>query len=107
MLPAASALLLAPDAAAQGSPCAPVRTARYEVTFDALWSEATHPTDFPPSAHFSGLAVAMGQFDSGGFFVAQAPNIPNPFLGRVFFQAALRNTCPDPCMSNVVEAEVE
>lgn len=30
-------------------------TARYRVTFDATWSAATHPTDFPASAHFSGL----------------------------------------------------
>ncbi|NKB88826.1 MAG: hypothetical protein GKS06_11470 [Acidobacteria bacterium] len=29
--------------------------ARYEVTFDATWSAATHPADYPSSAHFSGL----------------------------------------------------
>lgn len=27
----------------------------YELTFDATWSAATHPTDFPSGAHFSGL----------------------------------------------------
>lgn len=30
-------------------------SARYQVTFDALWSAAAHPDDFPASAHFSGL----------------------------------------------------
>jgi hypothetical protein len=30
-------------------------TADYEVVFAATWSDATHPIDFPPSPHFSGL----------------------------------------------------
>lgn len=30
-------------------------TARYRVTFQAAWSRATHPLDFPSSAHFSPL----------------------------------------------------
>lgn len=30
-------------------------TAEYELTFDATWSAATHPVDFPPNPHFSGL----------------------------------------------------
>jgi hypothetical protein len=30
-------------------------TTEYEVTFRATWSEETHPIDFPPSPHFSGL----------------------------------------------------
>ncbi|NCF31638.1 MAG: hypothetical protein GWP29_07150, partial [Bacteroidetes bacterium] len=29
--------------------------AKYELTFNALWSSATHPVDFPSSPHFSGL----------------------------------------------------
>lgn len=29
--------------------------AKYELTFNALWSSATHPTDFPSGPHFSGL----------------------------------------------------
>jgi hypothetical protein len=33
-------------------------TAKYEVTFDAVWSEETHPDDFPPNPHFSGLIGA-------------------------------------------------
>jgi hypothetical protein len=28
---------------------------RYRVTFDAQWSAATHPSDFPGNPHFSGL----------------------------------------------------
>ncbi|MEN8008382.1 MAG: spondin domain-containing protein [Candidatus Krumholzibacteriota bacterium] len=31
------------------------QTAHYTVTFDATWSALTHPTDFPPNPHFSGL----------------------------------------------------
>jgi hypothetical protein len=30
-------------------------TAQYEVTFDATWSRNSHPTDFPDTAHWSGL----------------------------------------------------
>jgi hypothetical protein len=30
----------------------------YEVTFNATWSEETHPDDFPPNPHFSGLIGA-------------------------------------------------
>ena len=30
----------------------------YEVTFNATWSEDTHPDDFPPNPHFSGLIGA-------------------------------------------------
>lgn len=29
--------------------------AKYRVTFNATWSSATHPTDFPSNPHFSGL----------------------------------------------------
>lgn len=32
------------------------QTARYQVTFDAVWSPATHPLDYPGGAHWSGLA---------------------------------------------------
>jgi len=30
-------------------------TARYQVVFDATWSQATHPTNWPGNPHFSGL----------------------------------------------------
>ena len=33
----------------------PAPTARYRVTFEATWDVTTHPTDFPPNPHFSGL----------------------------------------------------
>ena len=32
--------------------------ARYRVTFAATWSAATHPRNFPPNPHFSGLVGA-------------------------------------------------
>ncbi|MDX1440623.1 MAG: spondin domain-containing protein, partial [Rubricoccaceae bacterium] len=30
-------------------------TATYTLTFESTWSETTHPDDFPPNPHFSGL----------------------------------------------------
>ena len=36
----------------------PAATARYEVTFDGVWSNATHPVETPPVPHFSGLIGA-------------------------------------------------
>ena len=33
--------------------------ASYEVTFQATWSAATHPVDFPGNPHFSGLIGAV------------------------------------------------
>lgn len=31
--------------------------ATYEVVFETLWSDKTHPQDYPPAAHFSGLVT--------------------------------------------------
>jgi hypothetical protein len=38
--------------------CIEENTVEYEVTFDALWSEETHPDNFPSNPHFSGLIGA-------------------------------------------------
>jgi hypothetical protein len=45
----------APTAPAPVPAVVAAATARYRVVFDATWSIATHPTDFPASAHFSPL----------------------------------------------------
>jgi spondin N len=46
----------APTAAPSVAPApTPAPTARYSVTFEATWDVSTHPGDFPPNAHFSGL----------------------------------------------------
>lgn len=37
------------------APQNPDENARYRLTFNATWSAQTHPTEFPASAHFSGL----------------------------------------------------
>jgi hypothetical protein len=37
----------------------PLEPAQYELTFDAMWSSGTHPTDFPSNPHFSGLIGAV------------------------------------------------
>ncbi len=47
------ALLLLPVATS-----AQFSTATYTVTFESTWSAATHPDDFPPDPHFSGLVGA-------------------------------------------------
>lgn len=39
--------------------------ASYKVTFEADWSEATHPQDFPSNPHFSGLVGATHHQDAG------------------------------------------
>jgi hypothetical protein len=36
----------------------PAPSVRYQLTFEATWSEATHPLGFPPNPHFSGLIGA-------------------------------------------------
>lgn len=38
--------------------CIEPNTVTYKVTFNATWSEETHPDDFPPNPHFSGLIGA-------------------------------------------------
>lgn len=50
-------------------------TAMYTVTFTALWSQATHPADFPANAHFSPLIGAthnqqISFWQSGGIATA-------------------------------------
>ena len=37
------------------APAPAPQTSRYQVVFQSTWSEATHPTDFPDNAHYSGL----------------------------------------------------
>ena len=38
--------------------CIDTNAVTYEVTFNPTWSEETHPDDFPPNPHFSGLIGA-------------------------------------------------
>lgn len=42
--------------------------AKYMVTFEATWSAATHPTDFPSSPHFSGLIGMTHSSDTALFY---------------------------------------
>ena len=44
--------------AAPPPPPVAAMAATYRVTFDAAWSRASHPTDFPDNPHFSGLIGA-------------------------------------------------
>jgi|GEM_PF-3392537 len=47
-----------------------VNTVTYRVTFDAVWSAATHPTSFPFDPHFSGL-IGMTHRSDTDLFVPQ------------------------------------
>lgn len=42
---------------------APIEPAEYRLIFGATWSAATHPVDFPPNPHFSGLIGAAHRPD--------------------------------------------
>jgi hypothetical protein len=53
----------------------PEESARYLLTFEATWSEATHPTDFPPNPHFSGL---IGAAHSDGVYLWQEGETATP-----------------------------
>lgn len=52
---AATLLILVVGNAAVFAGSCPPGTAQYRLTFNAVWSQATHPTNFPSSPHFSGL----------------------------------------------------
>ena len=45
----------------------PVSSATYRLTFQTLWSSATHPKEYPAGAHFSKLVVMFGD-ESTAFF---------------------------------------
>jgi hypothetical protein len=49
----------APSPVATPTPVPIAASARYRVTFEATWSAASHPTDFPPNPHFSPLIGAL------------------------------------------------
>jgi hypothetical protein len=55
LLGLACLLCLSPRALALTPVVGASETAEYNVTFDATWSAATHPLNFPAAAHFSGL----------------------------------------------------
>ena len=44
-----------PESSPPAETAEPEARAEYTVTFDASWSKSTHPEDFPPNPHFSGL----------------------------------------------------
>ncbi len=48
---------------------------RYRVTFQANWTETTHPTNFPPGPHFSSL---IGAVHSSGRVFWQTGNLASP-----------------------------
>jgi hypothetical protein len=54
---------------------APVGPAQYLLTFEATWSAATHPTDFPPNPHFSGL---IGAAHSPDVYLWQVGELASP-----------------------------
>jgi hypothetical protein len=73
----------------------------YEVTFDATWSEETHPDDFPPNPHFSGLIGAThnekiffwreGELASEGIKNMAETGDKNPLNKEILMQILDRN----------------
>jgi hypothetical protein len=73
----------------------------YEVTFDATWSEKTHPDDFPPDPHFSGLIGAThnekiyfwrdGELASDGIKNMAETGGKNPLIKEIALQILDQN----------------
>ena len=55
-------------------------TATYEVVFESTWSATTHPDDFPPNPHFSGLVGATHTPDASLWSVG---GISSPGMERM------------------------
>ncbi len=69
-------------------PCCACEEAKYEVTFEGLWSEETHPRDFPKSKwllHFSDIIGASHSADyrfCGNGFLHNIVSLNLPTLHR-------------------------
>ena len=48
-------------------PCCACEEAKYEVTFEGLWSEKTHPKDFPKSRWLLHFSDIIGASHSAGY----------------------------------------
>jgi hypothetical protein len=59
LVPAALVLLVIAGSCGDSSTGLQPQTATYRLTFESTWSAATHPADFPPNPHFSGLIGAV------------------------------------------------
>ncbi|MBN1979841.1 MAG: spondin domain-containing protein [Anaerolineae bacterium] len=81
----------------------PVSPAQYRLTFEATWSAATHPTDFPPNPHFSGLIGAahrpdvrlwqVGELASPGIKTMAETGVKNPLNGEIDALIAAGDAC--------------
>lgn len=58
MAPTATPVTPTPPTATMLPTETPAASAQYRLTFEATWSAVTHPIDFPPNPHFSGLIGA-------------------------------------------------
>jgi len=84
-----------PDSAESGMTTQPVlmNTARYQLEFVSDWSAETHPVNFPPNPHFSGLVGAVhneqvifwqpGQLASDGVEVVAESGSKSTFLSEI------------------------
>ena len=83
------------------SGCIAPNMVTYEVTFDATWSEETHPDDFPPNPHFSGLIGAThnekiyfwreGELASEGIKNMAETGSKNPLTQDILMQVMDKN----------------
>jgi hypothetical protein len=68
-----AAALLAMGTAIAATPARAAETsATYTVTFNGTWSKATHPTEYPKGAHFSGL---IGATHTDGYVLFKAGKV--------------------------------
>lgn len=58
----------------------PTDTATYRVRFQSAWSFGTHPVDFPPNPHFSGL---IGAVHGGGAEIWREGGIASPGMEQM------------------------
>ncbi|MEO1278748.1 MAG: spondin domain-containing protein [Planctomycetota bacterium] len=89
---------LVPLALAVAGPALAQSTATYRVTFDSVWSAATHPASFPPDPHYSPLVGAthnadatlweVGGLASNGIEVMAEIGSPTPLLNEIAALAA-------------------
>ena len=58
-------------------PCCACEEAKYEVTFEGLWSEETHPKNFPSSQWLLHFSDIIGASHSADYRYLSQPSLPS------------------------------
>ncbi|KAJ2950723.1 hypothetical protein O0L34_g8985 [Tuta absoluta] len=64
-------------------PCCACDEAKYEVTFEGLWSRNTHPRDFPPESARAHFGDVIGASHTAQFRVWQEGRVASPGMRRL------------------------